>query len=145
MTSIHESGLSSLARRNDELERVIAASHLGFCVLDGETLELRANSQFKAEFGWPPDAQLDWQSLLERVCAESRLTLADAARAALASRVDLDLVVQATWPDATTQWIALQGRATHDGNNRRTLILTSRNVSAEKKKQASEAAERAAV
>jgi signal transduction histidine kinase len=144
MTSIHESGLSSLARRNDELERVIAASHLGFCVLDGETLELRANSQFKAEFGWPPDAQLDWQSLLERVCAESRLTLADAARAALASRVDLDLVVQATWPDATTQWIALHGRATHDGNNQR-LILTSRNVSAEKKTQASEAAERAAV
>src|SRR5882762_6867666 len=123
MTSIHEPGLSSLladpsgddleraqahcatlARRNDELELVIAASHLGFCVLDSETSELRANSQFKAEFGWAPDAQLDWPGLLERVSVESRLTLADAARTALAGSVDFDLVVQAMWPDRTTQW-----------------------------------------
>ena len=86
MTSIHEPELSSLlpdpsgerdsehtqaqfaalARRNDQLELAIAAAHLGFCLLEGETRELRANSQFKAEFGWAPDAQLDWQSLLER-------------------------------------------------------------------------------
>src|SRR4029077_1284480 len=142
MTSIHEPKLSSLrpdpsgereraqtqfaalARRNDELELVIAASHLGFCVLDSETSGLRANSQFKAEFGWAPDAQLDWQGLLERVGAESRLTLADAARTALASRADFDLAVQAVWPDGTTQWIALQGRATNDANNHRTVILT---------------------
>jgi signal transduction histidine kinase len=163
MTSIHEPELSSLihdpsgeraraqaqcatlARRNDELELVIAASHLGFCVLDNETRELRANSQFKAEFGSAPDAQLDWQSLLERVGAESRLALADAARAALDSSVDFDLVVQAAWPGGATQWIALRGRAINDGNNHRTVILTSRNISAEKKRQASEAAERAAV
>jgi signal transduction histidine kinase/ActR/RegA family two-component response regulator len=136
---------AALARRNDELEAVIAASHLGFCVLDSETGEVRANSQFKAEFGWPPDAQLDWQSLLERVCMESRLTLADAARAAFASSRDFDLVVQATWPDRTTQWIALHGRATNDGDQQRTLILTSRNISAEKKAAASQAVERAAV
>jgi signal transduction histidine kinase/CheY-like chemotaxis protein len=133
-----------LARRNDELELVIAASHLGFCVLDSETHELRANSQFKAEFGWAPDAQLDWQNLLERVAVENRLRLADAARAALTGSVDFDLVVQATWPGRTTQWIALHGRAIHDGE-RRTLILTSRNISAEKKADASQATERAAV
>jgi signal transduction histidine kinase len=162
MTSIHESELSSLlpdpsgdleraqahcltlARRNDELELVIAASRLGYCVLDSETCEVRANSQFKAEFGWAPDAQLDWQGLLERVCAQSRLTLADAARTALASRADFDLVVQAVWPDGTTQWIALHGRATNDADNHRTVILTSRNVSAEKKIEAGQAAERAA-
>src|SRR3981189_241338 len=93
MTSIHEPGLSSLlpdpsdeieraqaqsaalARRNDELELVIAASHLGFCVLDSETRELRANSQFKAEFGWAPDAQLNWPSLLEREYPPGHLTI----------------------------------------------------------------------
>jgi signal transduction histidine kinase len=136
--------LAALARRNDELELVIAASHLGFCVLDSETPELRANSQFKAEFGWAPDARLDWQGLLERVSGESRLTLADAARTALASSVDFDLVVQAMWPDRTTQWIALHGRATNDGTHR-TLILTSRNINAERKMAAAAAAERTAV
>ena len=163
MTSIHEPGLSSLladpsgddleraqahcatlARRNDELELVIAASQLGFCVLDSETPQLRANSQFKAEFGWAPDAQPDWQGLLERLSADSRLKLADAARAALGSGVDLDLAVQATWPDGTEHWVALHGRTTNDGHNNRTLILTARNVSAEKKAAASQAAERTA-
>jgi len=162
MTSIHESELSSLlpdpsgdperapahcatlGRRNDQLELVIAAARLGYCLLDSETCELQANSQFKAEFGWAPDARLDWQSLLERVCAQSRLTLAAAARAALASRADFDLTVQAVWPDETTQWIALHGRVT-DANNHRTVILTSRNVSAERKLEADQAAERAAV
>ena len=163
MTSIHEPELSSLipdtsgeleraqaqcaalARRNDELELIIAASHLGFCLLDGETLELRANSQFKAEFGWAPDAQLNWQSLLERIHAEGGITFADAARAAFTTGADFDLMVQATWPDLSTQWIALHGRAANDGNNHRTLILTSRNVSAQQSTAASEAAERAAV
>ena len=39
----------------------------------------------------------------------------------------------------------MHGRATNDGNNHRTLILTSRNVSAEKKATAGQAVERAAV
>ncbi|MFL6605297.1 MAG: ATP-binding protein [Steroidobacteraceae bacterium] len=134
-----------MARRNDELELIIAASCLGYCVLDSETGELRANSQFKAEFGWAPDARPDWQGLLERVGAASRLTLADATRAALSSRADFDLVVQAVWPDGTTQWIALHGRVTSDANNHRTVILTSRNVSEEKKTEAAQAAESAAV
>jgi signal transduction histidine kinase len=162
MTSIHEPQLSSLwpeppgdleraqaqfaalARRNDELELIIAAAHLGFCVLTGETRELRANSQFKAEFGWAPDAHPDWQDLLERVAPENRLALADAARAAFASSTDFDLVVHATWPDGTAQWIALHGRATNDGNNHCTVILTSRNISAEIKAAATQGVERAA-
>jgi signal transduction histidine kinase len=162
MTSIHEAEQSSpasdrrreleraqaqcaaLQRRNDELELVIAASRLGFCVVDGETRRLRANSQFKAEFGWPPDASLDWQALEERVATENRSGLADAARAALSSGVDFDLVVHATWPGGTTQWIALHGRTVNAGDDRRHLILTSRNISGEKRAAAGEAAARAA-
>jgi len=161
MTSIHEPGQSSpshslqgqlqreqarnaaLARRNDELELIIAAARLGFCVLEGETRRVRANSQFKSEFGWAPDACIDWAALEERVAAESRSGLADAARAALSGGVDFDLVVQAIWPDGVTQWVALHGRTVNDGANHRNLILTSRNISTEKRAAASEAAERA--
>ena len=162
MTSIHEPEQSSpgnglhgelerartlcaaLARRNDELELIIAASRLGFCVLEGETRRLRANSQFKAEFGWAPDASIDWQALEERVAGENRSGLADAARAALAGGVDFDMVVQAIWPDGATQWVALHGRTVNDGANRRNLIVTSRNISSEKRAAASEASKRAA-
>jgi signal transduction histidine kinase len=136
---------AALARRNDELELIVAASRLGYCVVDGETLSLHANSQFKAEFGWAPDAAIDWQALQERVAAENRPGLADAVPAALAAGVDFDLVVHATWPDGTAQWLQLHGRTVNDADNRRNLIITSRNVSGERQAAASQAAERAAV
>jgi signal transduction histidine kinase/CheY-like chemotaxis protein len=135
---------AALARRNDELELIIAASRLGFCIVDGETRQLHANSQFKAEFGWPPDAGIDWPALSGRVAPENQAGLADAARAALAGGVDFDLVVYATWPDGTTQWVALHGHTVNDGHNHRNLILTSRNISSEKKLAANQASKRAA-
>jgi signal transduction histidine kinase len=146
MTSIREPEQSSaaLARRNDELEVIIAAARLGFCVFEGETRPLRANSQFKAEFGWAPDAAIDWQQLEERVAAGSRPALAEAVRAALASSVDFHLVLQAIWPDGAAQWVALHGRTVNDGAGQRSLILTSRNVSSEKKAAAGAAVEQAA-
>ncbi len=161
MTSIHEPGQSSpdtplqgelqraqaqcaaLARRNDELELIVAASRLGFGVLEGVTRRLRANSQFKAEFGWAPDASIDWEMLEERVAMEARSGLADAARAALTAGTDFDLVVPTVWPDGATQWVALHGHTVNDGADHRNLVLTARNVSSEKRAAASEAAERA--
>src|SRR3954471_1665679 len=147
MTTIPESERSSTATlesRNDELELIIAASRLGYCLLGDETRGLRANSQFKAEFGWAPDASIDWDALEERLAAESRPALADAARVALANRADFDLVVQSVWPDGATQWVALHGRTVNDGNGHRKLILTSRNISSEKRAADSEAAARSA-
>ena len=102
MTTIREperSSTASLESRNDELELIIAASRLGYCVLGNETRGLRANSQFKAEFGWAPDASIDWSELEERVAAEGRSALAESARLALASGTNFDLVVQSVWPD----------------------------------------------
>jgi len=135
---------ASLERRNDELELIVAASRLGFCVLAGETRAVRANSQFKAEFGWAPDASINWEDLEERVVSEARTVLADAVRSALTNGVDFDLVVQALWPNGVTQWLALRGRTVSDGASHRNLILTSRNISGEKRAADSDAAERAA-
>jgi signal transduction histidine kinase len=135
---------AALERRNEQLELIIAASRLGFCIVDGETRQLHANSQFKAEFGWPPDALIDWPALESRVVAHERSALSDAARAALAGGVDFDLVVRASWPDGTTQGVALHGRTVNDGLNHRDLILTSRNISREQKAAATQASERAA-
>jgi signal transduction histidine kinase len=162
MTSIHDNELGSpridlqeeltralvqcaaLARRRDELEVVLAAARLGFCRVDGETRSLTANSQFKAEFGWAPDAHIDWQGLEDRVALEDRPGLASAVRAALTVGADLDLIVRASWPDRTVQWVALHGRVLDEGGTHRALILTSRNGTAEMLLAAHQAAERAA-
>jgi signal transduction histidine kinase len=130
---------AALASRIDELEIVIAAARLGFCRVDGETRALRANSQFKAEFGWAPDAELDWQGLEERIALADRPGLADAVRVVLSGGANLDLIVQATWPNGAIQWVALQGRTVNDGRRYRSLVLVSRNVSAEKQAAANQA------
>ncbi|HEY6925418.1 MAG TPA: hypothetical protein VI653_18215, partial [Steroidobacteraceae bacterium] len=70
----------ALALRKDELESVLAVGRLGFCRLDEATRTLSANSQFKAEFGWPPDAEITWNELEERIQRADRERLADAVR-----------------------------------------------------------------
>jgi signal transduction histidine kinase/ActR/RegA family two-component response regulator len=137
-----EAKLTSLVRRNDELEVIIAAAGLGFCVLGADTHELRANSRFKVEFGWAPDADVDWEELQTRLGEDSRTALADAARAAFSAGVDFDLTVRAIWPNGTIQWVALHGRTNNDGDDQRSLLLTSRNVTAETEAAQSEAAAR---
>ncbi len=122
----------------------MAASRLGYCVLASETGEAQANSQFKAEFGWPPDAPIDWHGLEQRIAPEYRAGLAEAVRQAFTAGVDFDQIVYAIWPDGSSQGVSLQGRTTNDGTHRHSLILTSRNVSSERQTAADHAAEHAA-
>ena len=162
MTSIHDDGpgsravelqstlrriqleRDSLARRKDELELVLAAGRTGFCCISGDQSVLGANSQFKVEFGWPPDAQLAWRELQERVHPEDRSRFADAIHAAFAERAEVDLTVRTELPNGGLQWIALRGRTVSGGNGTHTeLILTSRNVSAENRATAGKQHERA--
>ena len=59
-------------------------------VCETPTLTPSANSQFKAEFGWPPDAEFTWEQLQERVHREDREQLRAAVAAAIESGADLD-------------------------------------------------------
>ena len=158
MTSIHDEDPGSPTRsrddaprseaaraaRSDELELVVAAARVGFCRLELHTLALSANAQFKAEFGWPPDADFDWEQLQERVHREDRERLRAAVSATLERGSELAETVRAEWPDGSSQSVALRGRAlrTETGAPDR-LIITSRNVSAESIAAASERREHA--
>src|SRR6185312_7163808 len=108
-----------LARRCDELELVLAAARVGFCRLETQTLTPSANAPFKAEFGWPPDAQFTWEQLQGRVHREDREQLRAAVAAAIDSGADLALTVRAEWPDGSTQSVALRGRAVALDHERR--------------------------
>ncbi len=152
MTSIHEeregsaqSERDGLAIRLEQLENVLAVACLGYCRIDPETRSLQASAQFKAEFGFPPDALIDWAALLDRIAVDQRDTLADMLRSARSHATDLQLLVQSLWPNGSSQWIALRGRAIHTLGATVTVILTSRNVTAEQKSAADQASERRAV
>jgi len=157
MTSIHDDGPGSrpdevcrrlqrlqvqhdaLGQRLDELESVLAASRTGFCRLDAALRLLHASSQLKAEFGYPPDAQIVWDDLLARVQREDRGRLADAVHAAASEGSDagVELIVRLELPGRDTQWTAIRGRTTSAGHSGHAdLILTARNVSVDQREGA---------
>jgi signal transduction histidine kinase/ActR/RegA family two-component response regulator len=136
----------ALARRMDELESVLAAGRLGYCHITLASRELRANSQFKAEFGWPPDAQISWQELLERIQRDDRAKLADAIEAAFATDTEIDLVIRTQMRGRARQWLTIRGRSVKgDDGSVSDLLVTSRNVSSARRAAVFKQRERASL
>ncbi|MGH8298263.1 MAG: ATP-binding protein [Steroidobacteraceae bacterium] len=129
-----------LARRKDELETVLAAGRIGYCRLRGTDRAIDANSQFKAEWGWPPDELLSWQAVESRVHPEDRGRFSDATRQTLQTAAPLDLTVRVQPAQGETRWLALRGCVARSGDDAQSadLVITSRNVTSEH--QASEGA-----
>ena len=135
-----------LARRMDELESVLAAGRLGFCRVALGSLDLRANSQFKAEFGWAPDARISWRELLERVQRDDRAKLAEAVDSAFAADTEIDLVVRTQMRGRPRQWLTFRGRTVKgDDGSVTDLMLTSRNVSSARRAAVGRQRERASL
>jgi signal transduction histidine kinase len=133
----------ALAARKDELESVLAVGGIGYCRLTGATRALSANSQFKVEFGWPPDAQITWRDLEQRVQRADRGKLEDAIVAAFAENEEVDLVLRTHGKPSERQWLAVRGRVTHDaGGGSSSLLLTCRNVSSARRAAAGRQRER---
>jgi len=124
-----------LARRKDELETVLAAGRIGYCRLHAVDLALQANSQFKAEWGWPPDEALSWNAVESRVDIDDRGRFSEAVRQALAGASRLDLTVR-VWPalEGERRWIALRGCMVRSGDDAASteLVITARNVTNER-------------
>jgi len=136
----------ALARRMDELESVLAAGRLGFCRVALGSLDLRANSQFKAEFGWPPDARISWRELLERIQRDDRAKLAEAVDSAFAADTEIDLVVRTQMRGRPRQWLTFRGRTVKGDDGAVTdLMLTSRNVSSARRAAVGKQRERASL
>lgn len=114
---------------------VLAAGRIGYCRLHADGLALAANSQFKAEWGWPPDEVLSWNAVESRVHADDRSRFAAAVRQALAGESPLALTVrvQPAPGQGETRWLALRGCIVNAGDDAASaeLVITSRNVTSE--------------
>jgi signal transduction histidine kinase/ActR/RegA family two-component response regulator len=122
-----------LARRKDELETVLGAGHIGYCRLRAAGGVLEANSQFKAEWGWPPDEVLSWDAVESRVDVGDRGRFGDAVRQALAGAAPLDITVCVRPAECQgARWLALRGCVVRDGDaaGSADLVITSHNVTA---------------
>ena len=124
-----------LARRKDELETVLGAGHIGYCRLRAADRVLEANSQFKAEWGWPPDEVLSWDAVESRVDVGDRGRFGHAVRQALAGAAPLDITVRVRPAEGRedARWLALRGCVVRGGDDAGSadLVITSRNVTSE--------------
>jgi len=135
-----------LAKRKDELEAVLAAARLGYCRITAPAREIIANSQFKAEFGCPPDEPVTWQELLTRVLREDRAKFADAVDSAFVQGIEIDLIVRTPVRGNGRQWLSIRGRTVNSDDGIVThLILTSRNVTTARRAAAGRQRERASL
>jgi CheY-like chemotaxis protein len=119
-----------LARRKDELETVLGVGHIGYCRLRADGA-LEANSQFKAEWGWPPDEVLSWDAVESRVDVGDRGRLDHAVRQALAGEAPLNITVRVRPAERQgARWLALRGCLVRDGERAGSadLVITSQNV-----------------
>ena len=124
-----------VARRKDELETVLGAGRIGYCRLRAPGAVLEANSQFKAEWGWPPDETLSWDAIESRVDVGDRVRFANAVRQALAGAAPLDITVRVrpAQREDDTRWLALRGCIVRSGDapGAADLVITLRNVTRE--------------
>jgi signal transduction histidine kinase/CheY-like chemotaxis protein len=124
-----------LARRRDELETVLGAGHIGYCRLRAAGRVLEANSQFKAEWGWPPDEELSWDAVESRVDVGDRGRFDEAVRQARAGTAPLDVTVRVRPGERNedVRWLALRGCVVSGGDDAGSadLVITSRNVTSE--------------
>jgi signal transduction histidine kinase/ActR/RegA family two-component response regulator len=131
MRSIHDKGPGSreeLSRSKDELDIVLATARLGYCRLVRGAAHLSANSQFKAEFGWPPDAVIGWHDVEGQIHRDDRARLAEGLRAAFENAMELDVLVRSAVPNRGTQWVELRGRSLSMEDGPPELIIVARNV-----------------
>jgi len=130
MRTIHNSEPGSPPTdRLDELEAVLGVGRIGYCRINKDLHRIAASSQFKALFGWPPDAALSVSLFEDSVLLEDRAELSAALRAGFDSGADISLAIRVTqqdsFPETAARWIYLRGRAMSgtDGVNEELLLV----------------------
>jgi PAS domain S-box-containing protein len=101
-------------RENEErLEFALSAGRLGWWDLDLRRLDLQCSALCKQHYGQPTDRPLTYEIWLGSVHPDDRARVDAAALAVAQERVDYDVEYRVVWPDGTTRWILVRGRASY--------------------------------
>lgn len=103
----------ALRDQEENLQFALAAGKLGAWTLDLATEALECSALFKENFGRPADAPFSYQDLFEAIHPEERARVRSAVRRAIEERTGYDTEYRILWPDGTTHWVLVRGRATY--------------------------------
>jgi PAS domain S-box-containing protein len=131
----------ALRESEQQLKLALQTAKLGSWQLDLQTGELSSSDQCKANFGLPPETELSYDALFERIHAEDRAYVRKSVNLALEQHTDYEVEYRNIWQDGSVHWLLARGRGIYrsDGSPARvigvTLDITERKQSEKKLQQ----------
>jgi len=107
-----------LRTREEHLRIALAATHAGTWEHDLIKGGYTCSEACKSNLGLPPDEELTYEGMSERVHEDDRRRVCDAVRQAITHGTDYEIEYRVKWRDGTLHWllargIALRGRGGH--------------------------------
>ena len=104
---------------DERLDFVLSAASLGYWELDPQTKRLLFVSDiYRSNWGLPPGEPFTYEDVLRSIHPEDRELHERALTEAIANRGVLDIQYRVVWPDGSTHWVRVRGRATYDRDGR---------------------------
>ncbi len=100
----------ALQESEERLSMATAAAGLGVWMLDVGSNEVWATEHWRRMFGFPPDAILRYEAIIERIHPEDRDAVDRTVRGAVEGRSAFVVEYRVVLPDGTQRWIAARGR-----------------------------------
>ena len=105
------SRLEELTESEICLHTALTAGHLGSWTLEIASMTLFTSGTCRAHFGRQFDADFGYGELLISIHPEDRIRRRDAFKHALDTAKDYAIELRNVWPDGTTHWVDIRGRA----------------------------------
>ncbi len=104
----------ALRESQEQLKLALKTAKLGNCQLDLTSNQLITSEQCKANFGLPPDADLTYEKLFERIHPEDRVRVQESLQQAIANGTDVDVEYRNIWDDNSIHWVLIRARCVYD-------------------------------
>ncbi len=104
----------ALRESQEQLKLALKTAKLGNCQLDLTSNQLITSDQCKANFGLPPDADLTYEKLFERIHPEDRVRVQESLQQAIANDTDCDVEYRNIWDDNSIHWVLIRARCVYN-------------------------------
>ncbi|MBW4683934.1 MAG: GAF domain-containing protein [Komarekiella atlantica HA4396-MV6] len=113
---------TSLRESEQRLKLALQTARLGSWQLDLKTEELSASNQCKVNFGLPPEAELSYTKLFERIHPDDRTYVQESVKQALDNKTDYQAEYRNIWSDGSVHWMLARGRGVDEVNDPTRMI-----------------------
>lgn len=114
---------SALRESEERLSLATGAGDIGVWMWNIPRNQVWATENWRRMFGFPPDAALCYEAVIERIHPNDRATVDHAVQRALRDRADYEGEYRVVLPDGTQRWIAARGRLDPAGSGDQARLL----------------------